>query len=48
MSAKQHRKPAATGADEATIEALTEAIQAGSGLPAVARAASAVLDASVA
>ena len=48
MSAKQQRKPAAAGADEATIGALTEAIQAGSGLPAVARAASAVLDASVA
>ena len=48
MSAKQQRKPAAAGADETTIGALTEAIQAGSGLPAVARAASAVLDASVA
>jgi DNA-binding PucR family transcriptional regulator len=46
MSPKQTRP--ATGADEATIEALTAAIQAGSGLPAVARAASAVLGASVA
>ena len=48
MSAKEKKKPAAEGADEATIEALTATIQAGAGLPAVARAASAVLGASVA
>jgi sugar diacid utilization regulator len=46
MSTKQ-TKPKA-GADEASIGALTDAIQSGSGLPAVARAASAVLGASVA
>jgi sugar diacid utilization regulator len=47
MSAKK-TESARSGADEASIEALTDAIQSGSGLPAVARAASAVLGASVA
>ena len=48
MPAKETKRKPAAAADEATIEALTAAIQSGSGLPAVARAASAVLDASVA
>jgi sugar diacid utilization regulator len=47
MSAKGTKRARAGGA-EATIEALTDAIQSGAGLPAVARAASAVLGASVA
>jgi sugar diacid utilization regulator len=47
MSAKKTQS-ARSGAEEASIEALTDAIQSGSGLPAVARAASAVLGASVA
>jgi sugar diacid utilization regulator len=47
MSAKKTQS-ARSGADEASIEALTDAIQSGAGLPAVARAASAVLGASVA
>lgn len=46
MSTKQTK--ARKGADDASIGALTDAIQSGSGLPAVARAASAVLEASVA
>jgi len=45
---QKRTKPATTGADEATIEALTATIASGSGLPSVARAASAVLGASVA
>jgi sugar diacid utilization regulator len=47
MSAKKTQS-ARSGADDASIEALTDAIQSGAGLPAVARAASAVLGASVA
>ena len=47
MSAKRTTS-AREGESAATIESLTEAIQSGAGLPAVARAASAVLGASVA
>ena len=36
MPAKETKKKPAAAADEATIEALTAAIQSGSGLPAVA------------
>src|SRR5436309_7019855 len=50
MSSKPaSRKPAAARrADEATLEALSEAVESGAGLPAVARAAASVLEASVA
>ncbi|MBM3667049.1 MAG: hypothetical protein FJW90_06135 [Actinobacteria bacterium] len=47
MPAKDKARAGAQ-ADEASIEALTSAIQSGAGLPAAARAASAVLGASVA
>src|SRR5687768_3996912 len=47
MSAKE-RERADTRTDDGTLEALTEAIEAGAGLPAVARAAASALDASVA
>jgi len=42
------RKTPAKGADEGALDALSEAIESGSGLPAVARAAGAALGASVA
>src|SRR4029079_5815216 len=42
------RKTPATEADEATLEALSGAIESGAGLPAVARAAAKALGASVA
>ena len=42
------RKTPAKGADEGPLEALSEAIESGAGLPAVARAAGAALGASVA
>jgi sugar diacid utilization regulator len=41
-------KTPAKGADEGTLDALAQAVESGAGLPAVARAASKVLDASVA
>jgi sugar diacid utilization regulator len=47
MNAKEEQR-AAAGAFEGTLEALSGAIESGAGLPAVARAASKVLDASVA
>src|ERR671910_3511526 len=47
MNAKEEQR-AAAGAFEGTFEALSGAIESGAGLPAVARAASRVLDASVA
>ena len=49
MSSKPaSRKVPAKGADEATLEALSGAIESGAGLPAVARAAAKALGASVA
>ena len=49
MSSKPaSQKTPAKGADEATLDALSEAIESGAGLPAVARAASQALGASVA
>ena len=42
------RKSPANGADGGNLDALAEAVESGSGLPAVARAAAKVLDASVA
>jgi sugar diacid utilization regulator len=42
------QKPPAKGAEEGTLDALSEAVESGAGLPAVARAAAKVLDASVA
>jgi sugar diacid utilization regulator len=42
------RKTAARAADPRTLDALAEAVESGAGLPAVARAAARVLDASVA
>jgi sugar diacid utilization regulator len=47
MSAKEQDR-ARTTAGEGTLETLTEAIESGAGLPAVARAAAVALDASVA
>lgn len=47
MNAKERDRPRTT-AGEGTLEALTEAIESGAGLPAVARAAGKALDASVA
>ena len=47
MSATEKDRPPTT-AGEGTLEALTEAIESGAGLPAVARAAGKALDASVA
>jgi len=46
-SAKGSKTPA-KGADPGTLDALAEAVESGAGLPAVARAAARVLDASVA
>src|SRR6476659_4596482 len=46
-SAKGSKTPA-KAADPGTLDALTEAVESGAGLPAVARAAAKVLDASVA
>jgi sugar diacid utilization regulator len=49
MTAESKKEPkAASAADPATLEALSEAIESGAGLPAVARAASKVLGTSVA
>jgi sugar diacid utilization regulator len=47
-SAPREQKTPATSADEGTLDALAEAVESGAGLPAVARAASKVLEASVA
>ena len=47
-SKSQTGREAASGADPATLEALSEAIESGAGLPAVARAAAQALAASVA
>lgn len=47
-SKSQTGREAASGADPATLEALSEAIESGAGLPAVARAAAQALSASVA
>jgi hypothetical protein len=47
-SKSQAGREAASGADPATLEALSEAIESGAGLPAVARAAAQALSASVA
>jgi sugar diacid utilization regulator len=46
--ARQQRQMPAKSDDPATLDALAEAVESGAGLPAVARAASRVLDASVA
>ncbi len=47
MNEAKPTQGAAPGADEATLEALSEAVESGAGLPAVARAAAKVLGASV-
>jgi sugar diacid utilization regulator len=47
-AAEKPRKTPAKADDQSKLEALTEAVEAGAGLPAVARAAAKVLDASVA
>jgi sugar diacid utilization regulator len=47
-AAKDTRKKPAKDAEGGTLDALAEAVESGAGLPAVARAASKVLDASVA
>jgi sugar diacid utilization regulator len=48
MPASGDRQKTPAKADEATLDALAEAVESGAGLPAVARAASKVLNASVA
>jgi hypothetical protein len=48
MSAAKRAKSPANEATEATLELLSEAVESGSGLPSVARAAAKVLDAGVA
>ena len=47
-AAEKRSKTPAKQADAGALDALTEAVESGAGLPAVARAAAKVLDASVA
>ena len=47
-AASKGQKTPAKQADTGTLDALSEAVESGAGLPAVARAAARVLDASVA
>ena len=47
-AASKGKKTPAKAADAGTLDALAEAVESGAGLPAVARAAAQVLDASVA
>ncbi|MDP9277026.1 MAG: hypothetical protein M3O76_02300, partial [Actinomycetota bacterium] len=47
-AARDTRKEPAKRAEEGSLDALAEAVESGAGLPAVARAASKILDASVA
>ncbi|HEY5976720.1 MAG TPA: hypothetical protein VIT85_02590, partial [Solirubrobacterales bacterium] len=47
-AASKGSKAASKGGDPASLDALAEAVESGAGLPAIARAAAKVLDASVA